>query len=214
MLVFNIKLCCMKIEVLSNPKDKLFLYILKSFPKFRVLLVFVNYILLLLKSVFFILCVFCVLSCLLIIMYGFPTGYVDTVLREGSNYDYSVLIFTVIGCVVSAIFAFFLFLNIKKTSTKELQCSTYKYRKLYLKQRTNVVTNLSNNERILLSILLGWLMMHITFYINCNGDDKYFWPFDRFSRFGNDYGTGELFVFGIIPIIVFLIYKLLNRHKY
>lgn len=76
--------------------------------------------------------------------------------------------------------------------------------------------NLTKGESIWFSVLIGWLIIHIMFFYKFqdNYSTKYFWPFDMFSQFSRDYGFDELQVYGIMPIIIFLIYKLLNKTNY
>lgn len=65
---------------------------------------------------------------------------------------------------------------------------------------------------IFIVVYLVWVFIHFTLFLTSNQDSIYkgFWPFDHYSSI-NAYGVNELFVYGGLPVLLFLIYRLIKN---
>lgn len=62
------------------------------------------------------------------------------------------------------------------------------------------------------SFYLIWTFIHIILLINGLSDeyDDSFWPFDEYTTIG-DYGFLELFVYEAVPLLIFVLIKLVGN---
>lgn len=69
-----------------------------------------------------------------------------------------------------------------------------------------------NENKWFIVFYILWLFIHIIFVFNRNKyyDDQGFWPFQEFGGI-KAYGFLELFVYLSLPIIVFIIIKLVGK---
>ena len=70
---------------------------------------------------------------------------------------------------------------------------------------------LTKNERIFISILVGWTSLHIVLVLISDGSKNCFWPFDTEPTLKADYDFSEFFIYAIVPWIIFIVYKFLNK---
>jgi hypothetical protein len=77
-----------------------------------------------------------------------------------------------------------------------------------IKRETN---NLTSKERIIVAVLTGWTLLHFILLQISDGSKTYFWPFDKDPSLKSDYDFSEFTAYGLIPWVVFLVYKLLNK---
>ena len=73
------------------------------------------------------------------------------------------------------------------------------------------IKKLTNRERIFVAILSGWTILHLILLFTSHGSTNFFWPFDTEPRIDTDYDFSEFAIYGLIPWIVFIIYKFLNN---
>ena len=102
---------------------------------------------------------------------------------------------------------------------------------------TKALRNMSNKEKIVISLIVGWFFIHsIIFSMAVTGDcmhdigcsnEEWFHdtdcvnyvkidPYDRFLVFNYNYCYYDLFeflIYAIAPIISYVIYKALSRYK-
>jgi len=65
-----------------------------------------------------------------------------------------------------------------------------------------------NENKWFIVFFLIWTFIHILLLLNGSNDEG-FWPFDGFDR-EHDYGFIEFFVYETLPILIFLIIKLVG----
>jgi hypothetical protein len=82
-----------------------------------------------------------------------------------------------------------------------------------------ILKKLSKKEKTILSILLGWLFLHVVLlivgitqndYYWGPSNTPYFWPFDE-PGIGNSYDFTEFLVYAIVPSISFFVYVILSK---
>lgn len=73
------------------------------------------------------------------------------------------------------------------------------------------IKNLTQKERTIVAILTGWTLLHLVLVFISDGRTRYFWPFDTEPQLRADYDFSEFMVYGIIPWVIFIVYKFLNR---
>ncbi|MCF8231717.1 MAG: hypothetical protein K9J27_05950 [Bacteroidales bacterium] len=66
-----------------------------------------------------------------------------------------------------------------------------------------------NENKWFVVFFLIWSFIHILLFINGENSDG-FWPFDGFDR-DHDYGSVEFFVYETIPLLIFVIIKLVGQ---
>jgi hypothetical protein len=76
---------------------------------------------------------------------------------------------------------------------------------------------MKKNEKLTIAFFIGWIFIHVTIYITVrnipdSGALPYyrFWPIDRGSIF-SAYDLSELLIYSITPIIIYIVFKILNR---
>ena len=65
-----------------------------------------------------------------------------------------------------------------------------------------------NENRWFIVFFIIWLFIHIVLLMN-GSDYNDFWPFDGFDT--RDYGTIEFFVYVALPLLIFVVYKLVGK---
>jgi len=71
--------------------------------------------------------------------------------------------------------------------------------------------NLTKKQKLTFSILIGWTITHLILLYLSDGRIKYLWPFDVDANLNADYDFTEFIIYGILPWVVFIIYKSLNK---
>jgi hypothetical protein len=74
----------------------------------------------------------------------------------------------------------------------------------------------SKNEKTMLAIYIGWAFLHLVFLvIGWSGIyHRYFWPFAEYSQYnkiGKAYDLSEFLVYVGGPVVVYVIYRLINN---
>jgi len=75
------------------------------------------------------------------------------------------------------------------------------------------IKKLSEKERKIVAFLSGWTILHLILLVISNGSTEYFWPFDKDPGIKTDYDFSEFSVYGLIPWLIFIIYRFLNNPK-
>jgi len=73
------------------------------------------------------------------------------------------------------------------------------------------IKKLNDNERKIVAILSGWMILHLILLIISDGSTKYFWPFDKNPGINTDYDFSEFSIYGLVPWVIFVLYKFLNN---
>jgi hypothetical protein len=76
-----------------------------------------------------------------------------------------------------------------------------------------LINNLTEKELIIVAILFGWTIIHLILFMVSDGSTEYFWPFDRDPKIEYDYDFSEFAIYGLVPWIVFVVYKFLIKTK-
>jgi len=77
---------------------------------------------------------------------------------------------------------------------------------------SEIPNDLSPKERTLISILFGWSLLHLILFMISKGSRDYFWPFDDEPSLKSDYDFTEFAVYGIVPWVIFGVYRVLNKN--
>jgi hypothetical protein len=75
------------------------------------------------------------------------------------------------------------------------------------------IKKLNEKEKMIVAILVGWTILHLILFIISDGSTSYFWPFDEEPNIKFDYDFSEFAVYGLVPWIIFVIYRFLNNTK-
>jgi hypothetical protein len=75
------------------------------------------------------------------------------------------------------------------------------------------INNLTNKEKMLVAVLVGLTIINLIFLITSKGNIKYFWFIDYRSSIYDDYDFTEFIIYGILPWLVFIVYKYLKKNK-
>lgn len=75
------------------------------------------------------------------------------------------------------------------------------------------IKKLNDKERKIVAILAGWTILHLILLVISDGSTEYFWPFDKDPGIKTDYDFSEFAVYGLVPWVIFIIYRFLNSSK-
>ena len=75
------------------------------------------------------------------------------------------------------------------------------------------IKKLNDKERKIVAILSGWTILQLILLVISDGSTQYFWPFDKDPGIKTDYDFSEFAVYGIVPWVIFIIYRFLKSSK-
>ena len=76
--------------------------------------------------------------------------------------------------------------------------------------------SLTQIQKKALSFFVGWILLNIIFFLSASENEyrkDYFWPLDRYCNLKQDYGKMELFVYLIIPTLIFYFNYIFSKPK-
>ena len=131
------------------------------------------------------------------------------------NINSSYLFFVIIICmiVISIVYHFSSKIN---SASDKLESSLIKKSKTLFQLIKSLFASLPQYQKKTLSFFVGWILLNIIFFLSASENQyrkDYFWPLDRYSNLKQDYGKMELFVYVIIPSLIFYFYNYLNKPK-
>lgn len=75
------------------------------------------------------------------------------------------------------------------------------------------IKKLNEKEKKIVAVLSGWSILHLILLLISDGSTRDFWPFDEGPVMKYQYDFSEFTVYGLIPWVVFIIYRILNNPK-
>lgn len=73
------------------------------------------------------------------------------------------------------------------------------------------IQKLTQKEKMIAAVLIGWTLIHLVLLFISDGSTSYFWPLDEKPEVKVDYDFSEFFVYGVIPWVIFIAYRFMNK---